>query len=84
MNKLKDSGKCYISEDALWLRTTDLYDEKDRVLIKSDGNYTYLLPDIAYHSDKLNRGFDRLIDVLGSDHHGYINRLEILFRDGWI
>ena len=75
LNKLKDSGKCYISEDALWLRTTDLYDEKDRVLIKSDGNYTYLLPDIAYHSDKLNRGFDRLIDVLGSDHHGYINRL---------
>ena len=75
LNKLKDSGKCYISDDALWLRTTDLYDEKDRVLIKSDGNYTYLLPDIAYHSDKLNRGFDRLIDVLGSDHHGYINRL---------
>ena len=75
LNKLKNSGKCYIDEGALWLKTTDLYDEKDRVLIKSDGNYTYLLPDIAYHSDKLNRGFDRLIDVLGSDHHGYINRL---------
>ncbi len=75
LNKLKNSGKCYISEGALWLRTTDLYDEKDRVLIKSDGNYTYLLPDIAYHSDKFNRGFDRIIDVLGSDHHGYINRL---------
>jgi len=76
LNKLKDSGKCYIAEDALWLRTTDLYDEKDRVLIKSDGNYTYLLPDIAYHSDKLDRGYDKLIDVLGADHHGYINRLK--------
>ena len=75
LNKLKNSGKCYIDEGALWLKTTDLYDEKDRVLIKSDGNYTYLLPDIAYHSDKFNRGYDRLIDVLGSDHHGYIHRL---------
>ena len=76
LNKLKDSGKCYINEGALWLKTTDLYDEKDRVLIKNDGNYTYLLPDIAYHSDKLDRGYDRLIDVLGSDHHGYIHRLK--------
>ena len=50
--------------------------EKDRVLIKNDGNYTYFLPDIAYHSDKFNRKFDRLIDVLGSDHHGYIHRLK--------
>jgi len=76
LNKLQKSGKCYINEGALWLRTTDLYDEKDRVLIKNDGNYTYLLPDIAYHSDKLNRGYNRLFDVLGSDHHGYINRLK--------
>lgn len=76
LSKLQKSGKCYINEDALWLKTTDLYDEKDRVLIKSDGNYTYLLPDIAYHTDKCNRGFDKLIDVLGSDHHGYINRLK--------
>lgn len=76
LNKLQKSGKCYVNEDALWLRTTDLYDEKDRVLVKSDGNYTYLLPDIAYHCDKLDRGFDKLIDVLGSDHHGYINRLK--------
>ena len=76
LSKLKNSGKCYVEDNALWLRTTDLYDEKDRVLIKSDGNYTYLLPDIAYHSDKFNRGFDRLIDVLGSDHHGYIHRLK--------
>ena len=76
LNNLQKSGKCYINEDALWLRTTDLYDEKDRVLVKSDGNYTYLLPDIAYHLDKINRGYDKLIDVLGSDHHGYINRLK--------
>ena len=76
LSYLQKSGKCYINEDALWLRTTDLYDEKDRVLIKSDGNYTYLLPDIAYHCDKLNRGYSKLIDVLGSDHHGYINRLK--------
>lgn len=76
LNNLQKSGKCYINEDALWLRTTDLYDEKDRVLIKSDGNYTYLLPDIAYHLDKINRGYSRLVDVLGSDHHGYINRLK--------
>ncbi len=76
LTKLQRSGKCYINDGALWLRTTDLYDEKDRVLIKSDGNYTYLLPDIAYHGDKLERKYDLLIDVFGSDHHGYINRLK--------
>lgn len=76
LTNLQKSGKCYIEEDALWLKTTDICDEKDRVLIKSDGNYTYLLPDIAYHIDKLNRKFDKLIDVFGSDHHGYINRLK--------
>lgn len=76
LSSLQKTGKCYINEDALWLRTTDLYDEKDRVLIKNDGNYTYLLPDIAYHCDKINRGYNKLIDVLGSDHHGYINRLK--------
>lgn len=76
LSKLQKSGKCYINEGALWLRTTDLYDEKDRVLIKSDGNYTYLLPDIAYHANKIDRGYDKLIDILGSDHHGYIHRLK--------
>ncbi len=76
LNKLKQSGNCYIKDDALWLKTTDYGDEKDRVLIKSDGNYTYLTPDIAYHADKISRGYDRLIDVLGSDHHGYIARLK--------
>jgi len=76
LNKLRYSDNCYIEEDALWLKTTKYGDEKDRVLIKSDGNYTYLTPDIAYHMDKIDRGYDEVIDVLGSDHHGYINRLK--------
>ena len=85
LSMLQKSGKCYIEDGALWLKTTDYNDEKDRVLIKNDGTYTYFLPDIAYHFNKINRGFDKLIDVLGSDHHGYINRLkasiEILGKD---
>ena len=66
----------YEQDDALWLKTTIYGDDKDRVLVKSDGSYTYLLPDIAYHANKINRGYDELIDVLGSDHHGYISRLK--------
>lgn len=76
LNKLKNNNHCYINEDALWLKTSEYGDEKDRVLIKNDGNYTYLMPDIAYHLDKINRGYDKIIDVLGADHHGYINRLK--------
>lgn len=76
LTKLRYTDTCYIKEDALWLKTTDYGDDLDRVLVKSDGNYTYLTPDIAYHIDKINRGYDQLIDVLGSDHHGYINRLK--------
>lgn len=76
IENLKKSNACYISEDALWLKTTDHGDEKDRVIIKKDGTYTYFLPDIAYHNDKILRGYDELIDVLGADHHGYINRLK--------
>ena len=76
IEKLKRNNACYVQENALWLRTTDYGDEKDRVIIKNDGNYTYFLPDIAYHVNKLDRGFDKLIDVLGADHHGYINRLK--------
>lgn len=66
----------YTNEGALFLRTTDFSDDKDRVLIKSTGEYTYLLPDIAYHKDKLERGFTKLIDCLGADHHGYIERMK--------
>lgn len=76
LTTFKKNNKCYIDEDALWLKTSDYGDEKDRVIVKSDGSYTYLLPDIAYHVNKIERGYDELIDVLGADHHGYINRLK--------
>jgi arginyl-tRNA synthetase len=66
----------YQDGEALVLKTTDYLDDKDRVIKKSDGQYTYFMPDIVYHVDKLSRGFDLLIDVLGADHHGYINRMK--------
>lgn len=72
---LDKAGHTYRSEDALWLRTTTFGDDKDRVLVKSDGEPTYLAADVAYHWDKLQRGFERLIDVLGADHHGYVGRI---------
>ena len=73
--ELADKGHTFSAEGALWLRTTELGDDKDRVLRKSDGTYTYLVPDIAYHRDKHERGFVRAIDVWGADHHGYIPRM---------
>jgi len=73
---LSEKGVTYQEDNALWLRTTDFGDDKDRVLIKSDGSYTYITPDIAYHMDKFARGFDKLVDFLGADHHGYIERLK--------
>ncbi|TVP96797.1 MAG: arginine--tRNA ligase [Acholeplasmatales bacterium] len=76
IEQLKASGHTYEEEGALWLKTSHYGDEKDRVIVKSDGSYTYLLPDIAYHADKLSRGFEQLIDILGSDHHGYVPRLK--------
>ncbi len=72
---LSSRGLTFESEGALWLRTTQFGDDKDRVLRKSDGSLTYLVPDIAYHIDKHDRGFDRAIDVWGADHHGYIPRM---------
>jgi len=63
-------------DGAVWLRSTDYGDDKDRVLVKSDGEFTYLLPDIAYHRDKFARGWELLIDVLGADHHGYVARMK--------
>lgn len=66
----------YKLDGATFLRTTDFLDDKDRAVVKSDGSYTYLMPDIAYHLIKLSRGYDQLIDVLGADHHGYINRMK--------
>ena len=66
----------YVQDGATYLRTTDFVDDKDRPIIKADGNYTYFMPDIAYHYNKMERGFDLLIDVLGADHHSYIGRMK--------
>ncbi|BDT57537.1 arginine--tRNA ligase [Massilia varians] len=72
---LVDAGKTYEQEGALWLKTTDYGDDKDRVMRKSDGTYTYFVPDVAYHIQKFRRGFDQAINVQGSDHHGTIARV---------
>ena len=66
----------YEEDTAKVLRTTDFLDDKDRVIVKSNGDYTYFMPDIVYHVNKMSRGFDQLVDVLGADHHGYINRMK--------
>ncbi|PLT35902.1 arginine--tRNA ligase [Bacillus sp. V5-8f] len=73
---LKERGHIYEEDGATWFRSTELGDDKDRVLIKQDGSYTYLTPDIAYHRDKLERGFEKLINIWGADHHGYIPRMK--------
>lgn len=73
---LKEVGSLYEADGATFFKSTQFGDDKDRVLIKSDKTYTYLTPDIAYHVDKLSRGYDYLVDLLGADHHGYINRLK--------
>ncbi|WP_024335568.1 arginine--tRNA ligase [Desulfotignum balticum] len=72
---LKKEGRVYEKDGALWFRTQDFGDEKDRVVVRSNGLTTYFASDIAYHQEKYERGFDRVIDVWGADHHGYINRL---------
>ncbi|MGI8663403.1 MAG: arginine--tRNA ligase [Acidimicrobiales bacterium] len=74
---LRARGAVYDADGAVWLRTTAFGDDKDRVLVKSDGEPTYLLPDIAYHRDKFDRGWQLLIDVWGADHHGYVARLKV-------
>ncbi len=74
--KLSDKGLSYEKDDALWLRTTAYGDDKDRVLIKSDGSPTYFASDVAYHMEKFDRGFERVIDVWGADHHGYVPRMK--------
>ncbi|MCX5698828.1 MAG: arginine--tRNA ligase [Candidatus Omnitrophica bacterium] len=74
--QLKKKGFLYEQDGALWFKSTEFGDDKDRVIIKSDGSQTYLAPDIAYHEDKFNRGFSWLINLWGPDHHGYINRIK--------
>jgi arginyl-tRNA synthetase len=73
---LRARGVVDDADGAVWLRSSEFGDDKDRVLVKSDGEYTYLLPDIAYHRDKFARGFEQLINVWGADHHGYVPRMK--------
>lgn len=80
LEELAARGLTYERDGALWLRTEAHGDDKDRVLRKSDGTLTYLVPDLAYHRDKHERGFDRVIDVWGADHHGYIPRMRAALR----
>ncbi|OAB47787.1 arginine--tRNA ligase [Paenibacillus antarcticus] len=76
LSELKARGEVYELDEATWLRTTDYGDDKDRVLVKNDGTYTYLTPDIAYHRNKYSRGYDQMINIWGADHHGYIPRVK--------
>jgi arginyl-tRNA synthetase len=75
VQRLRDAGKTYEHEGALWLRSTDYGDDKDRVMRKSDGTYTYFVPDVAYHIAKFERGFQQVINVQGTDHHGTVARV---------
>lgn len=74
--ELRERGHIFEQDGATWLRTTPYGDDKDRVLVKNDGSYTYLTPDIAYHRTKYERGFDEMINIWGADHHGYIPRVK--------
>lgn len=74
--KLEESGKLYEKEGAIWFKSSEYGDDEDRVIKKADGSNTYLTADIAYHKDKLDRGFDRLINIWGADHHGYVARVK--------
>lgn len=77
---LRERGFTYEAEGAVWFQATGLGDDKDRVLVKQDGEYTYFVPDIAYHENKFGRGFSRLIDLWGPDHHGYVPRMKAAMR----
>lgn len=76
IERLKKSGHVYEKEGALWFRSTDYGDEKDRVVVRENGQKTYFAHDIAYHMDKLERGYDQVIDIWGADHHGYVPRVK--------
>ncbi len=76
IKKLTEKSATYEKDNAIWFKCSDYFDDKDHVLVKEDKSYTYLVPDIAYHLDKYNRGFDKMIDILGTDHHGYVARLK--------
>lgn len=76
IEELRERGHVYDHEGAVWFRSTTFGDDKDRVLVKADGSYTYFAADIAYHKDKFDRGFDRVINIWGADHHGYVARMQ--------
>ena len=76
IQRLKSSGHIYEDKGALWFRSTDFGDEKDRVVVRDNGQMTYFASDIAYHMNKLERGYDRVIDIWGADHHGYVPRVK--------
>ncbi|MBI5676649.1 MAG: arginine--tRNA ligase [Nitrospirae bacterium] len=80
MERLKEKGFSYEKDGALWFRSTDFGDDKDRVVVKKDGEFTYFASDIAYHKEKLDRGFGTIIDIWGADHHGYIPRIRSVLR----
>jgi arginyl-tRNA synthetase len=80
LSLLAELGHTYTSEGALWLRSTEFGDDKDRVLVRSNGEHTYFASDIAYHQDKRERGFERQIDVWGADHHGYVRRMKAAYE----
>lgn len=77
---LKKRGYIYEKDGAIWFKSTEFKDDKDRVLIKQNGEYTYFAPDIAYHRKKIERGFDEIIDIWGADHHGYVPRIEAVIQ----
>lgn len=80
LSYLTEANCTYEKEDAIWFRSTDYGDDKDRVLMKSDGSITYFVPDLAYHLTKIQRGYTSLIDIFGPDHHGYVPRLKAAFK----
>ena len=75
---MNEKGYLYEKDGATWFRSTDFGDDKDRVLLKENGEYTYFMSDVAYHYNKMQRGFEHLIDLWGADHHGYIKRCEAM------
>lgn len=80
IDDLRERGHIFEQDGATWFRSTEFGDDKDRVIIKKDGDYTYFTPDIAYHRNKILRGFDELIDIWGADHHGYIPRMQAVIQ----
>ncbi len=80
INDLKNRGYIYEKDGAVWFKSSEFKDDKDRVVIKKDGEYTYFAPDIAYHRKKIERGFEEIIDIWGADHHGYVPRIEAVIQ----